>query len=184
MISAANDSGTGSSAVPYVLEEGEGEVIRWFGATLTVKASGPRFDVAVTTEARGSEPPLHVHASDDEALYVLDGRVTVFAGDEVFEAAAGAFVFLPRAVPHTFAVDSGSARLLVVIAPAGALAMYSDAEQRFGEGAMPARSTARDVDVVAATLAGYGVTILAANPGRRADAEADDGDDQSGQSGG
>ena len=170
--------------MPYVLEEGEGEVIRWFGATLTVKASGPRFDVAVTTEVRGSEPPLHVHESDDEAFYVLDGRVTVFAGDEIFAAATGAFVFLPRTVSHTFAVDSGSARLLVVTAPAGALAMYSDAEQRLGEGAMSARSTARDVDVVAATLASYGVTFVAANPGRRADAEAGDGDDQGGQRGG
>ena len=150
--------------MPYVLGEGEGEVIRWFGATLTVKASGPCFDVAVTTEVRGSEPPLHVHADDDEAPYVLDGRITVYAGDEILEAATGAFVFLPRAVPHTFAVDSCRARLLVVVAPAGVLAMYSDAEQRFGHGAMPPRSTSTDLVVVAATLAGYQVTILGPNP--------------------
>jgi quercetin dioxygenase-like cupin family protein len=158
-----------AAAVPYLLEEGEGEVIRWFGATLTVKASGPHFDVAVTTELSGSEPPLHVHASDDEALYVLDGRLTVFAGDEIFAAETGAFVFLPRNVAHTFAVDSGTARLLVVIAPAGALAMYSDAEQRFGRDGMPARAHATDIAVVAATLAGYGVTTLGPNPRREAE---------------
>jgi quercetin dioxygenase-like cupin family protein len=77
----ANDDQTAPLAVPYVLEDGEGEVIRWFGDTITVKAAGPSFDVALVTVVAGSEPPLHVHAYGDEALYVLEGSLSVFAGD-------------------------------------------------------------------------------------------------------
>jgi quercetin dioxygenase-like cupin family protein len=83
-------------AVPYVLAEGEGEVIRWFGDTITVKASGPAFDVAIISATAGSEPPLHIHEHDDEAFYVLDGCLTIHAGNEELSAETGSFVFLPR----------------------------------------------------------------------------------------
>ena len=154
-----------ASAVPYVLDEGEGEVIRWFGATVTVKASGPMFDVALTTEVAGSEPPLHVHADGDEALFVLEGALTIFVDEEVLPASAGAFVFLPRGIPHTFAVDSGSARLLVVLAPSGSLAMYADAESRFGASGMPTRPRPADLALVSEDLARYGVSVRGPNPG-------------------
>ena len=160
----SNDSGTPpQAAIPYSLDEGEGEVIRWFGDTVTVKAAGPAFDVAIITAVAGSEPPLHLHADDDEALYVLEGALTVFAGDEVLAARAGSFVFLPRALPHTFAVDSGSVRLLTVLGPTQ-LAMYSDAEERFGARGMPARPRAVDVAVVEPALAAHGVSLVAPNP--------------------
>jgi quercetin dioxygenase-like cupin family protein len=159
-----NGSTAAGAAIPYVLEEGEGEVIRWFGATLTVKASGPSFDVALTTEVAGSEPPLHAHAHDDEALHVLDGRITVFAAEDVLPAPTGSFVFLPRGIPHTFAVESGSARLLLILAPSGAIAMYADAEQRFGPQGMPARLRPADVAVAAESLAAYGIAVHGPNP--------------------
>jgi quercetin dioxygenase-like cupin family protein len=158
-----NDTGA-TPAVPYVLDEDEGEVIRWFAATLTIKASGPSFDVAVTTEIAGSEPPLHVHARDDEALHILEGDLTVFAGDEVLRASTGSFVFLPRGIPHTFAVDSGSARVLLILAPSGAISMFSDNELHFGQRGMPTRPRRSDLAVVAAALEPYGITVRGPNP--------------------
>jgi quercetin dioxygenase-like cupin family protein len=147
-------------AVPYVLDDGEGEVIRWFGDTITVKSSGPRFDIAVITAVAGSEPPLHVHTAADEALFVLEGSLEVVAGDETFAASVGAFVFLPHGVPHTFSIGSGSARLLAIAGPSGLLAMHSDAEERFGSREMPARPRATDLAAVAPVLEAHGVTVL------------------------
>ncbi len=46
--------------------------------------------------------PLHIHHSDDEAWYVLEGRLCVRMGEQVVEAAAGAGVFVPRGTPHTY----------------------------------------------------------------------------------
>ena len=54
----------------------------------------------------GSEPqsqaPLHLHHSDDEAWYVLEGTLHVRRGDEVVEARAGCAVLVPRGTPHTY----------------------------------------------------------------------------------
>lgn len=46
--------------------------------------------------------PLHVHHSDDEAWYVLEGTLCVKAGDEEVTAHAGAGVLVPRGTAHTY----------------------------------------------------------------------------------
>ncbi|WP_274654473.1 cupin domain-containing protein [Paenibacillus humicola] len=46
--------------------------------------------------------PLHVHRSDDEAWYVLEGTLAFRIGDETVEASAGGAVIAPRGKPHTY----------------------------------------------------------------------------------
>ncbi len=46
--------------------------------------------------------PLHLHRSDDEAWYVLEGTLRVKVGNDEVEARTGAGVFVPRRVPHTY----------------------------------------------------------------------------------
>jgi uncharacterized cupin superfamily protein len=46
--------------------------------------------------------PRHVHHSDDEAWYVLEGRLRVQVGDREVEASAGAGVLVTRGTPHTY----------------------------------------------------------------------------------
>ena len=46
--------------------------------------------------------PTHVHHHDDEAWYVLEGRLVVRVGDKDVEARAGSAVFVPRGTPHTY----------------------------------------------------------------------------------
>jgi mannose-6-phosphate isomerase-like protein (cupin superfamily) len=46
--------------------------------------------------------PPHLHRSDDEAWYVLQGTLCVRVGQEVVEANAGSAVFVPRGTPHTY----------------------------------------------------------------------------------
>jgi cupin domain len=46
--------------------------------------------------------PPHLHRSDDEAWYVLEGTLHVRVGDEVVVANAGSGVFVPRGTPHTY----------------------------------------------------------------------------------
>jgi len=46
--------------------------------------------------------PPHLHRSDDEAWYVLEGTLCVRVGQEVVEAHAGSAVFVPRGTLHTY----------------------------------------------------------------------------------
>jgi mannose-6-phosphate isomerase-like protein (cupin superfamily) len=74
----------------------------------TLGGSGSDFVVAEWQDPGGvHEPPrriapLHVHHSDDEAWYVLEGALAIQMGDGLVEARAGSAVLVPRGVPHTY----------------------------------------------------------------------------------
>jgi mannose-6-phosphate isomerase-like protein (cupin superfamily) len=62
--------------------------------------------------------PLHLHRTDDEAWYVLEGTLCVRVGTEVVEAKAGAAVFVPRGTAHTYWNPGlGLVRYLLVMTP-------------------------------------------------------------------
>ena len=70
--------------------------------------------VAEGVAPHGASPPLHVHADLDDSFYLLDGRMMVRCGDDVFLATSGTWVQFQRRVPHTFRVLDGPARILMV----------------------------------------------------------------------
>lgn len=62
--------------------------------------------------------PFHVHYTDDEAWYVLEGTLAFQLGDQRVEAAAGTAVFAPRGVPHTYWNPHPTpARYLLIMTP-------------------------------------------------------------------
>jgi len=78
---------------------------------------------------RGASPPLHTHPQD-ETFYVLDGRVSVWVVNggtvadgwverDVRTCEAGAAIFASGGTPHTFRVESDTARMLFLSTPAG-----------------------------------------------------------------
>jgi quercetin dioxygenase-like cupin family protein len=68
----------------------------------------------------GDEPPIHIHTREDETLYVVDGAITAFVGDQRIAVEAGSYAALPKDVPHGLSVRGEEVRLLVTLAPAGA----------------------------------------------------------------
>jgi quercetin dioxygenase-like cupin family protein len=101
---------------------GEGERLWFVGTLATIRipgeASDGRFALIEFLFPRHSSPPLHTHPQDESYL-VLDGLLTVQAGEKRFELDAGAAAVVPMGVPHTFRVDSDTARVLVLSTPAG-----------------------------------------------------------------
>lgn len=77
------------------------------------------FDVTIGKLTRGTEPPPHVHAREDEFFYVLSGDMKFYVDGEVFLVTAGEFMFLPRLKPHAFRVASEEVHCLVFITPGG-----------------------------------------------------------------
>jgi mannose-6-phosphate isomerase-like protein (cupin superfamily) len=73
----------------------------------------------VLTPAAAAPPP-HVHANEDEAFVLLEGRVTVVIAGEERQLGPGDAALAPRGVPHSFRVESKEpARMIVSCAPAG-----------------------------------------------------------------
>lgn len=151
----------------YALAAEEGEAIWFAGALMVLKAAGEQTDgrfALLDQRVPGDYAvPLHVHHDEDEAWYVLDGEATFYCGDERFTAGAGAWVFLPREVPHAFRVGPAGARLLTFSAPA----RFAEFVRAAGEPA-PARSipppAPLDVERLAAVAAQYGIEILGPPP--------------------
>lgn len=96
----------------------------WFGSTITLKASAPGIGITEVVLRPGEEPPMHVHKNEDEWLYALEGEVTFHVGGENHRGAAGAFASFLRGIPHTFSIDSASARILVINTPGGFERMF------------------------------------------------------------
>lgn len=109
--------------MPFVLAAGQGESVWSLGGRFTMKADAAvteeRFALVEALAFQSTEPPLHIHHREDEAWYILDGKMTFYVADEVMEATTGCFAFAPRGIPHTFTVDVEPTRVLVFASPAG-----------------------------------------------------------------
>ena len=125
---------------------GEGERL-WFLGTLAIikvpgEASDGRFALIEFLFPRHTSPPLHTHPQD-ESYIVLEGQLTVQAGERRFELAPGAAAAVPMGVAHTFRVDSSTARVLVLSTPAGLEEMVRDASVPAIRPALPPSETPR-----------------------------------------
>jgi quercetin dioxygenase-like cupin family protein len=124
------------TAEPRVVTDGES---LWFLGTLARiklegRDTGERFALWEGMLPRGAAPPLHSHPQD-ETFYVLEGELTAWlvepelardAGDPPGwvkthgrRCRPGTVVFAPGGIPHTFRVESDTARTLLISTPAG-----------------------------------------------------------------
>ena len=72
-------------------------------------------EVAVTHDI-----PRHIHHTDDEAFYLLEGELEVEFEGEKYSVTPGMFMLLPHGVPHQVKVVSQTPpRLLQVSSPGG-----------------------------------------------------------------
>ena len=93
---------------------------------LDVKISGSdtNGDLAIfeqTSLSQGKGTPLHVHTSQDEIFYVIEGAYYFQVGEEKYNLTTGDSIFLPRQVPHAWTQKSEKGKLIVVLQPAGKL---------------------------------------------------------------
>jgi mannose-6-phosphate isomerase-like protein (cupin superfamily) len=133
---------TGATAGPYVLSEGEGEAIWYVNNRATIKAraaqTGGAFGLVEMLVAPNHPIPLHIHHAEDEALWVLEGQLTVRAGDRTYTAGPGSLIFGPKDVPHTFRVDGATqARLLVLMVPGGGEEFFVEAGRPAEDNGLP-----------------------------------------------
>ena len=81
--------------------------------------SGGEWAVVEWEVHAGDEPPIHTHTREDETLYVLEGSITAFVGDQRIDVEAGSYAALPQNLPHGLTVKDDLARILIILEPAG-----------------------------------------------------------------
>jgi len=67
----------------------------------------------------GTGTPLHLHYSQDEIFYILEGAYYFQVGDEKYQLQKGDNIFLPRKVPHAWTQVSEKGVMLITLQPAG-----------------------------------------------------------------
>ena len=93
---------------------------------LDVKISGSDTDgdMAVleqTSLSQGKGTPLHIHNSQDEIFYVIEGAYKFQVGNDKYDLKTGESIFLPRQVGHAWTQISEKGKMIVIVQPAGKL---------------------------------------------------------------
>lgn len=116
----------------FKINAGEGRIhghIKMKGVNsniLDVKISGSdtNGDLAIfeqTSLSQGKGTPLHIHDSQDEIFYVIEGAYYFQVGEDRYNVGSGDSIFLPRKVPHAWTQVSEKGKMTVIMQPAGKL---------------------------------------------------------------
>ena len=127
-------------------DPGKGEQLWFLGTLATIRLSGEasdgRFSLIEFLFPRHASPPLHTHPQD-ESYIVLEGKLTLQAGQQRFDLMPGGAAVVPTGVAHTFRVDSDGARVLVLSTPAGLERMVRDVAVPAMKATLPPGQTPR-----------------------------------------
>lgn len=155
------------SLAPHLGRAG-GERSAWYAGWLvsflaTGEETEGQFSLTAVSGRRGQSvaPPWHVHTREEECFYVIEGAITCYVGEEVIEVPAGAFVILPRGVPHRYEVATEEARLLNLCVPAGFEGFYRAlSEPASAMTVPPAPDGPPDVARLLAVATEFGIEVL------------------------
>jgi mannose-6-phosphate isomerase-like protein (cupin superfamily) len=147
----------------------EDSPVQFLGIPTVVRATGEATNGAFSLIEHLSVPPgfaspYHMHHLEDEAFYILEGKVAFICDGNWLDAGPGNFVYGPRRVPHGFKLeDPGPAKMLVWCSPAGFEKFILELGQPPGEPPSPP-----DMEKLMATAMRYQIEILGPLPERPA----------------
>lgn len=72
----------------------------------------------------GKGPALHLHYSQEEWFYIMEGEVQFQVGDQRLSLRTGESILAPRRVPHTFSAVGAPAHMLIAFTPADKMEQY------------------------------------------------------------
>ena len=132
----------------------------WFLADLVEVYAGGEHSVLEMVAPPGDQPPLHVHHDSEEGFYVLEGEVTVWAGDEELRLGPGDFALGPKGVPHTYRITSETPARFIVTSSTGSFAAFVQAYGVPAERPELPEPGAPDVERLGRLAAEHGIELL------------------------
>lgn len=113
------------------------------------------------SSAGHSATPVHVHAIEDETIYMMEGEMQVVIAGETRTMRPGEAIFLPRRIPHQLMVVSGKpVRYLLVCTPAGFDGFVTEGGRLMSADEPVEPPTAADIARLTAAAPRFGITLL------------------------
>jgi mannose-6-phosphate isomerase-like protein (cupin superfamily) len=112
----------------FHVAQGEGKLVWFADELLTFKVDRDQSETVGIFEDEvppESGPPPHLHRSQDETHYVLEGQFEFVVGERKVNAGAGSVVYVPRTTVHAFTnTGTQKGKLLFIETPAGPLEQF------------------------------------------------------------
>jgi quercetin dioxygenase-like cupin family protein len=151
------------------LHRNAGAAPRWFLSTLTwirgdAASTEDRLSLVEQLIPAGFESPWHLHHTEDESFYVLEGKMTVIVGEKRKTLNTGDFAFGPKGVPHGFRIEGDTpARILLITSGGGFASFVSEMSEPAPETVLPPE-TPMDVPALIAAAGKQQIEILGVLP--------------------
>ena len=135
------------------------------GVTMKLMVSGKQtngqFCLLENTSGGNTKTPIHVHAGDDETVYIIEGELTAVVDGKARRLTAGQSLFLERGVPHQLMNTSGRpARYILIDTPALFDKFLKEAGRELRQGETAGPPTPEEIDRLQKASLKYGITLL------------------------
>lgn len=143
-----------------VVQPNEGTVLHAFGDAIQVKLSGEQTAgskvVILGSVPAGGGPPPHIHHNEDELFLIITGSFRFLMADGWSDpVGAGAVVYTPRGVRHTFQnVGETPAQYWVIATPSGFEQFFARCADVFSHAVAP------DIAQIVAIGAEHGIEFV------------------------
>src|SRR5579875_3765349 len=123
--------------------------------------TGGSFSLFENHSAGPSRTPIHVHALEDETLFMLRGEMRAVLAGEQHTIRAGESLFLPRGVPHQLMnCNEDAARYLLLCTPGGFEGFLAEGGHVMAPGESPRAPSTADIDRIRTAAPLYGITLF------------------------
>ena len=124
-------------------------------------AGGPAASLIEHVMARGDSPPLHLHRREDEVFHIIEGEIRFRVGEKEILAGPGDTLVGPKGVPHTFRVESETARFLTFDTAGDFEGMMREVARPAGDGLpAPQAPSPALIEALTAAAARHNIEIL------------------------
>jgi mannose-6-phosphate isomerase-like protein (cupin superfamily) len=128
---------------------------------LSREQTSGQFCLFENTSGGNTKTPIHVHASDDETIYLIEGELTAVIDGRPRRLTSGESIFLPRGTPHQLMNMSGSPCRYILI---GTPAMFDRFVEEAGRELQPDEivtpPTPEEIERLREVSPKFGITLL------------------------
>jgi quercetin dioxygenase-like cupin family protein len=115
-----------------------------------------------------TKTPIHIHADDDETVYVIEGQLTAVVNGETRTLSPGESLFLKRGIPHQL-MNPGNqpVRYILIGTPSIFEQFLAEGGHELRKGEVVGPPTPADIERLKAAAPRFGITLLHYWPARK-----------------